>query len=402
MDAFALHRAGRRLVAAAVVVVLAGCGRQAEAPGGGHGGPGAGGPPPAMPVTVVTVAAQRVPVLLDTVGTLEGVREVEIRARVTGILEQQLYREGELVKAGAPLYVIERNTYEMAVDAARANLAQAEARTEQARRENTRLAALVAEKAISQREADDAASGLKTADAQLAAARVQLREAQWNLGYTKVEAPIAGIAQRSQRSVGSLVSPTNDSGLLTTIVQTNPIRVRFALGEAEVAQLRAGHGRQVRLIGPDGKALPGNARLDFAGTVVDPRLGTVQMRAELPNADGALLPGQFVRAQLTTGEQEGFLVPQAAVMSGEQGRFVWVVGADNKAVAKPVQAGPWQGADWVIRSGLAAGDKVIVDNLIKLRPGAAVAPKAAGAASGAAPATAPASAPASSPAKPAN
>ncbi|MBI3367959.1 MAG: efflux RND transporter periplasmic adaptor subunit, partial [Burkholderiales bacterium] len=228
------------------------------------------------------------------------------------------------------------------------------------------------------------------------AARVALREAQWNLGYTKVEAPIAGVAQRSQRSVGSLVSPNSDSGLLTTIVQTNPIRVRFALGEAEVAQLRAGHGRQVRLIGPDGKALPGSAKLDFAGSVVDARLGTVQMRAELPNADGALLPGQFVRAQLTTGEQDGFLVPQAAVMSGEQGRFVWVVGPENKAAPKPVQAGPWQGTDWVIRSGLAAGDKVIVDNLIKLRPGAPVAPKAAGAT-----AAAPASA-AASQAKPVN
>ncbi|MBI3367341.1 MAG: biotin/lipoyl-binding protein, partial [Burkholderiales bacterium] len=140
MDALTLRRAGWRLVAAAAVVTLVGCGRQADAPGG-HGGPGAGGPPPAMPVTVVSVSAQRVPVLLDTVGTLEGVREVEIRARVTGILEQQLFREGEMVKAGAPLYLIERNTYEMAVDAARANLAQAEARSEQARRENGRLAA---------------------------------------------------------------------------------------------------------------------------------------------------------------------------------------------------------------------------------------------------------------------
>jgi membrane fusion protein (multidrug efflux system) len=361
--------------AALALAVLAACGGGAKPPAG----PGAGGPPPAMPVSVVKVSVQKLPVLVETVGTLEGVREVEVRARVAGVLQKQLVREGEPVKAGAVLFQIERAPYEIAFDAARATVAQAEARIEQARRENARLAALVAEKAISQREADDASTNLKTAEAALASARVQLRDAQLNLDYTQVTAPISGVAQRAQRSEGTLVSPVGDAGLLTTLVQTNPIRVRFALTEAEAAQLRGGRGSQVRLIGPDGKVLPTAGRLDFAGTVVDPRLGTVQMRAELPNPDGALLPGQFVRAQLVTGEQEGFLVPQAAVMSGDQGRFVWVIGADGTAVPKPVQAGGWQGSDWVIRSGLAAGDRVITDNLIKLRPGAPVQEAAAAA-----------------------
>lgn len=329
---------------------------------------------PPMAVSLLAVQASKVPVIIEIVGTLEGLREVEVRARVAGSLQQQLYTEGEPVAAGQPLFRIERAPFEIAVDAARAALAQAESRAEQARRENTRLASLVAERAISQREADDAGSTLKTADAAVLAARAQLRDAQLSLGYTDITAPIAGVAQRAQRSVGSLVNPAADSGLLTTLVQVDPIRVRFALSESEAAQLRQGKGRQLRLIGPDGQPAKELGRLDFSGSVVDRSLGTVQMRAELPNPGRTWLPGQFVRAQLITGEQDGFLLPQAAVMSGDQGRFVWIMGADGKAQQRPVQAGPWQGQNWVIRSGLAAGDRVITDNLIKLRPGAPVQP----------------------------
>jgi membrane fusion protein (multidrug efflux system) len=338
-----------------------------------------------MPVTLLTAQPRKVPVTLDVVATLEGLREVEVRARTSGTLQQQLYREGEPVKAGAPLFRIERAPLEITVDAARAAVAQAEARAEQARRESSRLAGLVADRAISQREADDAQSSAKTAEAALLAARAQLRDAQLNLGYTEVTAPISGIAQRAQRSVGTLVSPASDSGLLTTIVQIDPIRVRFALSDSEAAQVRAGRGRQVRLIGPDGQPGAVAGKLDFAASTVDPRLGTVQMRAEIANPGGQWLPGQFVRVQITTGEQDAVLVPQSAVVSSDQGRSVWLMGADGKAVPRPVVAGPWLGREWVIRSGLQPGDKVIVDNLLKLRPGAAVqeAKPPAAAASGA-------------------
>lgn len=382
------------LAAAAVVaatLVLAACGRSAPAPGGPPGGA-----MPPMPVSLLTVQPRKVPVAIDVVATLEGLREVEVRARVAGTLTQQLYREGEPVAAGATLFRIDRAPFDIAVDAARAAVAQAEARAEQARRETGRLAGLVADRAISQREADDAASTAKTAEAALLAARAQLREAQLSQGYADVVAPIGGVAQRAQRSVGSLVAPTTDGGLLTTVVQLDPIRVRFALSESEATQVRQGRNRVVRLIGPDGQPSAQAGRLDFSGSVVDPRLGTVQMRAEIANPGGQWLPGQFVRAQVITGEQDAFLVPQAAVQSGDQGRFVWVMGADGKAAPKPVQAGPWQGSDWVIRSGLAAGDKVITDNLLKLRPGAPVQPAPAGPPPGAgAPPPAAAAAPAS-------
>ncbi|MFZ2651711.1 MAG: efflux RND transporter periplasmic adaptor subunit, partial [Burkholderiaceae bacterium] len=339
------------------------------APQGGP--PGAGAMPP-MPVSVFQAASSKVPIVIQAVGTLEAMKEVEVRARIAGTLQQQLFREGAPVAAGALLYRIERAPFEIALDAARANVTVAEARVEQARRESARLAGLIADRAISQREADEALSTLKTAQAALLAARAQEREASLNLGYADVMAPIAGVVQRSIHSVGSYVSPAIEGGVLATIVQTHPIRIRFALSEEQAAQVRKGRGREVRLQLAGGEFAKEVGKLDFAGSVVDARLGTVQMRAELSNASGAWLPGQFVRLQVSTGEQDAFLVPQAAVMSGEQGRFVWLIGDDGKATPRPVQAGPWQGSDWVIRSGLAAGERVITSNLIKLRPGAPV------------------------------
>ncbi len=356
---------------------------------------------PPMPVNVVVAAVQKLPVSIEAVGTIEGLKEVEVRARVAGTLQQQLFREGAPVAAGAALYRIERAPFEIAADAARANVAQMEARVEQSRRESVRLASLIADKAISQREADDAGSSLKTSEAALAAARAQEREAALNLSYTNVAAPIGGVVQRSIKSVGSYVSPAIDGGVLATIVQTNPIRVRFALTEAEAAQLRkttAGRAREVRLQLPNGEFAKEVGRIDFASSIVDPRLGTVQLRAELNNAGGTWLPGQFVRVQVSTGEQDAFLVPQVAVMSGEQGHFVWLIGPDGKATQRPVQAGAWLGSDWVIRSGLAQGDQVIVNNLIKLRPGAPVQVAPAGGAPAGAPAGAPSSARPSAPA----
>jgi len=377
---------GRCLVVA--TVLLCACGRQGDAQvqGGPPGGPG--GAPPPLPVAVVEVQPTRTPLVVEAVGTTEGAREVEVRARVSGILQRQLYREGEPVKAGAPLFQIERAPFEIALDEARAAVAQAEAQREQAERESQQLKQLVDEKFISPREHDRALSTLKGADATLQAARARVREAEWNLGYTSVTAPIAGIAQRAQRSEGTLVSPAADASLLTTIAQTNPIRVRFALSETEHAQLRNGRGNQVRLLQADGTQYKETGKLDFSGSVVDARLGTVQMRAEFANPDGALLPGQFVRVQMIVGESDAFVVPQVAVMSGDQGRFVWVIGPQNQATPKPVQTAQWQGSDWVIRSGLAAGDKVITNNLMKIRPGAPVQAMPAGAPAPAAPASA--------------
>jgi membrane fusion protein (multidrug efflux system) len=372
---------------------LAGCGRPADAQGGGHGpgGGGGGGAPPAMPVAVVVARVTNVPVVIESVGRAEGSKEVEVHARVTGLIEQQRYHEGDRVKVNAPLFLIEQAPFEIALAQARATLLQEQARLEQARREAKRLGPLVEQHAVSQREFDDATSAQRVSEASVAQAQAQLRQAELNLSYTRVVSPITGITGRAEKSQGSLVSPTD--GLLTRVTQTDPIWVRFSFSESELALLRSGSAGAVKLVSAEGKPLGGPGKLNFAGSTVDAQLGTVQLRAEFANPDLVVLPGQFVRAQVNAGEERAVVVPQAAIFNGERGKAVWTV-KDGKALPAPVEVGAWVGDGWAVRKGLNEGDSVIVDNLLKLRPGAPVAPHPAAAASGAAPAATAASKPA--------
>jgi membrane fusion protein (multidrug efflux system) len=374
-----------------IVAGLAGCGRQADAqPGGGHG-PGGGGAPPAMPVAVVTARVTNVPVVLESVGRAEGSKEVEVHARVTGLIEQQRYHEGDRVKANAPLFLIEQAPFEIALAQARATLLQEQAKLEQARREAKRLGPLVEQHAVSQREFDDASSAQRVSEASVAQAQAQLRQAELNFSYTRVVSPITGITGRAEKSQGSLVSPSD--GLLTRVTQTDPIWVRFSFSESELAQLRSGTAGAVKLLSAEGRPLIGAGKLNFAGSTVDAQLGTVQLRAEFANPDLLVLPGQFVRAQVNAGEERAVVVPQAAVFNGERGKAVWTV-KDGKALPAPVDVGAWVGDGWAVRKGLNEGDAVIVDNLLKLRTGAPVAPHPVAAASGAMPGSAAASKPA--------
>jgi membrane fusion protein (multidrug efflux system) len=336
--------------------------------------------PPAVPVSVIEVAPRAVPVSFEAVGRTEGSREVQVRARVAGILEKQLYTEGDSVKAGATLFQIERAPFEIELAQARGTLAQELARDELARKEAERLKLLVDRRAISQKEADQAASAVSQSGAAVQVARARVRQAQLNLSYTTVVAPIGGITGRAQQSIGSLVAPTNDSAVLTTLTRGDPLWVRFALSEAEYARVRSSDPKaiEVRLETADGATYPEPARVNFSGSTVDAATGTVQMRAEVPNPRLGLLPGQFVRVRVIAGTQEAIVVPQTAVMQNEAGRFVWLAGADGKAVQRPIRAGGWLGKDWIVLEGLKAGDAVIVDNLVRLRPGAAVAAKKAG------------------------
>jgi membrane fusion protein (multidrug efflux system) len=204
-----------------------------------------------------------------------------------------------------------------------------------------------------------------------------------------VAAPIGGLTGGAQQSIGSLVTPAADSSLLTTLVKTDPIWVRFALSEAEFARLRArgsqdkkpkdrNQAPEVKLELADGSPYPAVGRLNFAGSTVDPALGTVQMRAEFPNAKLQILPGQYVRVQVVAGNQPAIVVPQSAVLQNETGRFVWLLDAQGKAVQRNIRAGNWVGKDWVVLDGLKPGESVIVDNLVRLRPGTAVQAKEAG------------------------
>jgi len=331
-------------------------------PGGAKGPGGPGGP---LPVTVVEVQPTRVSTSIEVMAQTEGARETEVRARVGGILLKRLYQEGAPVKAGQPLFQIDRAPYEIA-------LADAKAKAEQAAREAARLKGLVAQQAVSQKEYDDAVSTN-------AVAQAALRQAELSLSYTTVTAPVSGTSGRAVKSDGNLIAAGSDS-LLTSIYQPNPIWVRFSLSESDTARLPGGlltpkAVSGVELVLPDGTAYPHKGRINFLAGNVDPTLGTQQLRAEFDNPDARLLPGQFVRARVLTGEMDGvFLVPQTAVVQSEQGRLVFVADAENKVAPRPVEAGDWRGKDWVILKGLKAGDKVIVDNLMKLRPGAPVTP----------------------------
>ena len=339
-----------------------------------------GGPPPAVPVSAIEVAPQAVPVSFDAVGRTEGSRDVQVRARVAGIIEQQLYSEGDAVKAGAPLFRIERAPFEIELAQARAALAQETARRELAEQETERLKGLADRRAISQKEADQAASSARQSAAAVQMAQARLRQAELNLSYTTVNAPIGGITGRALQSVGTLVQPNNDSALLTTITRGDPIWVRFSLSEAEYSRLRNTDAKtiEVGIELADGKAYPSKGKLNFAGSTVDGATGTVQMRAELPNPGQRLLPGQYVRVKVLAGTQQAIVVPQTAVLQNDSGRFVWVAGGDGKAVPRAIRAGQWLGENWVVLDGLKAGDTVIVDNLARLRPGTPVQVKKAG------------------------
>lgn len=339
-----------------------------------------------MPVTVLDMQPQTVPSSIEVMAQTEGARETEVRARIGGILTKRLYQEGETVKAGQPLFQIDRSTYEIA-------LADAKAKADQASREMNRLKGLIEAKAISQKEYDDAMSTN-------AIAHAALRQAELNLSWTTVTAPVGGTTGRAVKSEGNLISAGADS-LLTSIYQSNPIWVSFSLGDSDLAKLAGGRVTPdnvtgVEMILPNGSVYPKPGKLNFLASNIDITLGTQQLRAEFDNSDNQLLPGQFVRIRLLTGQREGvFLVPQSAVLQTEQGTLVMTAGEGDKVAPRPVQAGEWRGKDWVILGGLKAGDKVIIDNLMKLRPGAPVAPHppaAPGAGPGApgAPAAAPA------------
>jgi membrane fusion protein (multidrug efflux system) len=275
--------------------------------------------------------------------------------------------------------MIDRAPYEIAVAQAKAAVAQERARQEQAQRESERLKTLVHSRAISQREFDEAVSTLRQSTAAIEGAQAKLAEAQLNLSYTSVRAPIGGITGRAVRSEGSLVTANTEASLLTTLTQVNPIWVRFSLAEGDFERIRgAEKSARVKLLNQDGSVAAENGRLNFAGSTVDPKLGTVQLRAAFANPTLKWLPGQFVKVEIQAGEQIAFLIPQAAIVQTDQARMVWIAEADGKATMRPVQTANWIGSEWVVTGGLKSGDAVIVDNLMKLRPGAVVQPIARG------------------------
>lgn len=355
-----------------VTMFVSACGEQSEAPPAMQ----------AMSVSVLEVQATSIPVQKEAVAQTEGAKEVEVRPRVGGILLKKLYEEGAEIKAGQPMFLIDPVPYQMEVQQARARLAEQKARLTQTQREAERLKKLLDTKSISQREYDNAASDNAMANAGLKQYEAALHQAELNLSYTKLEAPVTGMAERFIYSEGTLVNA--NTTLLTKIVQVSPIWVRFSLSDYELEELGGmltrDNVKKITLVLPNGEEFPEEGDLNFSASQIDPTLGTQQLRAVFKNSKKQLVPGQFVRIRVTTGTRDGvFLVPQTAVQTGEQGKFVFVAEKDKEgktvAAVRPVQVGTWHGQNWVVLDGLAQGDKVIIDNLIKVRPGAPIEPK---------------------------
>lgn len=348
--------------------------------GGGHGGP-PGGMPPAE-VGVATVQPKALLASFEYTGQTAGSREVEVRARVTGILLKRNFLEGGPVKQGQSLYSIDPLPFQAAFARAEAEAAGAAARLDQAKRNAVRLKPLYAEKAVSQKEYDDAVASEAIGEAELKAARARLTEARLNLEYTRVESPATGVASRSLRSEGTLVS--GPDVLLTTVTQVDPIWVNFGIPDDERLRLQketdAGRlqlpkdGRfdvVVRLA--DGSVVARTGRLGYSDIRVSSQTGTSEARAEIPNPDGRLRPGQFVRVTLTGATRpDAVLIPQRAVLEGPQGKFVYVVDEKSTAQARPVEVGEWAGSDWIITGGLKPGERVIIDGVMRIGPGAPV------------------------------
>jgi membrane fusion protein (multidrug efflux system) len=337
--------------------------------------------PPAQ-VGTITVQPKLVLAPFEYTGQTAGSREVEVRGRVTGILLKRSFLEGGAVKQGQSLYTIDPAPFQAAFARAEADVGVASARLDQAKRESARLRALVADKFVSQKLADDAVSAEAIGEAELKAARARLTEARLNLEYTRVESPATGIASRSLRSEGTLVS--GPEVLLTTVTQVDPIWVNFGIPDDERLRLQretdAGRlvlptdGRfevMVRLA--DGSVYARTGRLAFADIRISGQTGTSDARAELPNPEGRLRPGQFVRVTLNGATRpNAVLVPQRAVLEGPQGKFVYVVDEKSTAQARPVEVGEWAGSDWIITGGLKAGERVIIDGVMRIGPGAPV------------------------------
>ncbi|MBH2019344.1 efflux RND transporter periplasmic adaptor subunit [Polaromonas sp.] len=387
---------------AALSLLLAGCGK-GDAPAAG-----AGAAPPPPEVGVVTVTPGDVGLVTELPGRLEASRVAQVRARAAGILQKRLFREGSDVKAGQPLFTIDSAPYAAAAASAKAGQARAEANLAQATALAERYKPLVEANAISKQEYANAVAAQKQAAADVAVGKANVQTANITLGYASVTAPISGRIGRSLVTEGALVGQ-GDATELAVIQQINPMYVNFTQSASEVMKLRAAmasgqfkrasgsDAASVLIVLEDGTEYAQPGRLLFSDLTVDATTGQITLRAEVPNPDGQLLPGLYVRVRLEQAQASNAVtLPQQAATRGAQGDTVMVVGPDNHLTPRPVKLGPVQDNKWVVLEGLKAGEQVMVDGFQKLprgKPGDPIVVKpvpwqAQGAAKSAPPATA--------------
>jgi membrane fusion protein (multidrug efflux system) len=359
-------------IVAVAAMLVAACGKKSESP-----------PPPPVEVSVITAHAQAVPLTRELVGRLSATRSADVRARVTGVLLKRLYNEGSLVKAGQPLFQIDPTPLRASLSGASAGLAQAEANATNAHIAAERNRELAAKALVSRASLDEAEANERSTAAQVLQAKANVDMARINLGYATVTSPIAGRSSQQRVTEGALVGQ-GEATLLTVVEQIDPIYVNFDQPAAEVERLRRlqstgevtlldRNSAQVQVILQDGAAYKHLGTLDFLDYSVNPTTGALAFRGTVPNPERELLPGMYVNIRLTLGQlNRAFLVPQAALQRDNDGPFVKVVGTDGKVAQKRVMADTVNGPSWIVTSGLADGDQLIVLGNQKARPGAPV------------------------------
>ncbi|MCB9647773.1 MAG: efflux RND transporter periplasmic adaptor subunit [Deltaproteobacteria bacterium] len=365
---------GIRALGALALALVAGC-AEAAAPAA----------PAARPVEVgiIKVNPEAVTLHQELPGRTSAHRIAQVRARVDGIVLARRFEEGAEVEAGQPLFSIDPKPYQAALASAEASLARAEAAVASRRLLAQRYTELLADKAVSQQEYDDAIASERSAQADVAAAKAAVDAARINLGYTRVTAPISGRIGRSEVTEGAFVQQSQAT-LLATIQQLDPIYVDVTQSSAQMLELkrrlergelqRSGEGATVKLALEDGSEYPHEGTLQFSDVTVSPTTGSITLRAVFPNPERTLLPGMFVRAHLEEGTRpDALLVPQLAVQRDAQGNAsVLVVAEDGQVQTRAVKAARAVGDRWLVTEGLSAGDAVVVEGLQKVRPGAVV------------------------------
>jgi membrane fusion protein (multidrug efflux system) len=337
---------------------------------------------------VSEVVSQPVPLRFQYAGRVAAFREVEIRARVSGILQEKSFVEGATVKQGAVLFRLDPAPYETALARSKAQLQQAQAQVYSTQRDADRATSLFQKGFGPEKARDDAVAASQLAKAGVAAAEAQVKADEINLGYTTIAAPIAGVARLRILAEGSLVGTGPNDSLLTRITQLDPVYVYFSFTEADLTEIRrlvrGGEGPadgrlEARISFGDGSSYDRGGYIDFTDSSVDLQTGTVQARAVVPNPEARLSPGEFVRVSVEgITRRSAVVVPQAAVMQGPQGQFVYAVDAEDKASIRPITIGREVANGWIVEKGLQAGDRIVTEGVIKVRPGEPVTVAAAG------------------------
>lgn len=378
------------LIGVCVLFVLAACsgGTGDSGSAAGAGGPagagiaaGRGGARGPAEVSVVVMAPQRAAITAELPGRTVAVRVAQVRPQVSGIVQQRLFTEGAYVRAGQPLYQLDPGTYRAARDSAAANLGKTQAQLKTVQLRSERVTKLFAAGMISQQERDDSLASLAQSEADVGASKAALQSAEINLAYTRIVAPISGRIATSEVTEGALVT-ANQQTALTTIQQLDPIYVDLTQSSDELLRLRQqfdngaltriGANRvPVRIVLGDGSTYPLPGTLEFTGLTVSEGTGAITLRASVPNPETRLLPGMFVRARLEQGISDAaLLVPQRSVQRDGNGQpYVFLVGGDNKIERRSIRTGGNVGNDWLVDSGLKAGDRVVVEGLQRVKDG---------------------------------